>query len=203
MLQIILARGELHVLSLLKCTMDTDNVLALNNSCEPLLVCIARRAIVLLYPGKAKRIEGGLSSIRSSSIGTVIFAVICLHRYVKRPAVAAVSFHKKNILPEAEIHIDQCCGRDSGKRMTTDCVIPKSSSGRTVWKNVVSACRVRMLKKRSTPFREARMGLRRKHTRGRCLVVSPNIMSRPPHGITSWSKHLLHGIGGVLPGSHP
>jgi len=119
--------------------MDTDKVLVLNNSFEPLHVCSARRAVILLFTGRAERVEDSPKIIRSPSVLFVIPTVIRLHRYVKRPASPAISFNKKNIL-KRDAYTCQYCGQNSGERMTIDHVIPKSLGGRTVWENVVSAC---------------------------------------------------------------
>jgi 5-methylcytosine-specific restriction endonuclease McrA len=118
--------------------MDTDKVLVLNNSFEPLHVCTARRAVILLFTGRAERVEDSLRIIRSPSIVWVLPAVIRLHRYVKRPVSPAISFNKKNIL-KRDAYTCQYCGRNGGERMTIDHIIPKSLGGRTVWENVVSA----------------------------------------------------------------
>ena len=125
--------------------MDTDKVLVLNNSFEPLHVCTARRAVILLFTGRAERVEDSPRIIRSPSIVWVLPAVIRLHRYVKRPVSPAISFNKKNIL-KRDAYTCQYCGRNGGERMTIDHIIPKSLGGRTVWENVVSACRACNLK---------------------------------------------------------
>ena len=75
--------------------MDTDKVLVLNNSFEPLHVCTTRRAIILLYTGKAERIEDSPSIIHSPSVAFVIPAVIRLYRYVKLPVNPRLPSTKK------------------------------------------------------------------------------------------------------------
>lgn len=180
-------------------SMDTDKVLVLNNSFEPLHVCTARRAIILLYTGKAERIEDSPHFIHSPSIVFVIPAVIRLHRYVRRPVIPTVSFNKKNIL-KRDAYTCQYCGRNGGERMTIDHVIPRSLGGRTVWENVVSACRACNLKKGSKPLHEASMSLLRKPAKP-VSVVYLGIMFYSPHGAGSWSKYLPRGAGGDLSGS--
>src|SRR5574337_669782 len=158
--------------------MDTDKVLVLNNSFEPLHVCTARRAIILLYTGKAERIEDSPHFIHSPSIVLVIPAVIRLHRYVKRPVIPTVSFNKKNIL-KRDAYTCQYCGRNGGERMTIDHVIPRSLGGRTVWENVVSACRACNLKKGSKPLHEASMSLLRKPAKPVSVVYHALCDERP------------------------
>ena len=179
--------------------MDTDKVLVLNNSFEPLHVCAARRAIILLYTGKAERIEDSPSLIHSPSVAFVIPAVIRLYRYVKLPVNPTIAFSKKNIL-RRDAYTCQYCGRNSGERMTIDHVIPRSLGGRTVWENVVSACRACNVKKGNTPLHEVRMRLLRKPSRPTSIFYL-GIMSHSQHRIISWSKYLPREVGGDLQGA--
>ncbi len=179
--------------------MDADKVLVLNNSFEPLHVCAARRAIILLYTGKAERIEDSPSIIHSPSVAFVIPTVIRLYRYVKLPINPTIAFNKKNIL-RRDAYTCQYCGRNSGERMTIDHVIPRSLGGRTIWENVVSACRACNVKKGSTPLHEARMSLLRKPSRPASIFYL-GIMSHSQHRIISWSKYLPREVGGDLQGA--
>ena len=176
--------------------MDTDKVLVLNNSFEPLHVCTARRAVILLFTGRAERVEDSSKIIRSPSVLFVIPAVIRLHRYVKRPASPAISFNKKNIM-KRDAYTCQYCGRNGGERMTIDHVIPKSLGGRTVWDNVVSACRACNLRKGNKPLHQVRMSLLRKPFKP-VSVFYLGIMAHSPYRIMSWSKYLPSGVGGDL-----
>src|SRR5574341_1752760 len=171
--------------------MDTDKVLVLNNSFEPLHVCTARRAVILLFTGRAERVEDSLRIIRSPSIVWVLPAVIRLHRYVKRPVSPAISFNKKNIL-KRDAYTCQYCGRNGGERMTIDHIIPRSLGGRTVWENVVSACRACNLKKGNKPLGEAGMRLLRNPVRP-ASVSYLGILAHASLHLTVWSKYLpLH-----------
>ena len=62
-------------------------VLVLNQSYEPLTVCRARRAVVLIFQGKAEMLEDGLGYIHTIARTVPIPSVIRLGRMVKRPAV--------------------------------------------------------------------------------------------------------------------
>ena len=179
--------------------MDADKVLVLNNSFVPLHVCATRRAIILLYTGKAERIEDSPHIIHSPSVAFVIPAVIRLHRYVKLPVIPSIAFSKKNVL-RRDAYTCQYCGRNSGERMTIDHVIPRSLGGRTIWENVVSACRTCNVKKGNTPLHEARMSLLRKPSRPTSIFY-PGIMAHSPHRIISWSTYLPRDVGGDLQGA--
>ncbi|MBI2162742.1 MAG: HNH endonuclease [candidate division NC10 bacterium] len=120
--------------------MDPAKVLILNQTFEAFQVCSARRAVILLFTGKAERVEDTSRVLRSPSTSFVLPSVIRLQRFVRKPVQPSIAFNKKNIL-KRDAHTCQYCGRNGGERMTIDHVIPKSLGGRTVWENVVSACR--------------------------------------------------------------
>ena len=180
--------------------MDTDKVLVLNNSFEPLHVCSARRAVILLFTGRAERVEDSPKTLRSPSIIFVIPAVIRLHRYVKRPATPAISFNKKNIL-KRDAYTCQYCGRNGRERMTIDHVVPRSLGGRTVWDNVVSACRDCNLRKANKPLHEVSMTLLRRPSKP-ASVLYLGIMAHSPHRVMVWSKYLPRDGRGELRGPH-
>jgi 5-methylcytosine-specific restriction endonuclease McrA len=180
--------------------METDKVLVLNNSFEPLHVCTARRAVILLFTGRAERVEDGPRIVRSPSVMFVIPTVIRLHRYVRRPVSPAISFNKKNIL-KRDAYTCQYCGRNGGERMTIDHVIPKSLGGRTIWENVVSACRACNLKKGNKPLQEVRMALLCKPSKPASAFYL-GIMVHSPHRVVAWNKYLPIEVGRDLRGDY-
>ena len=181
--------------------MDSVKVLILNQTFEPLQVCGARRAVVLLFMGKAERVEDTSRVIRSPSTTLLLPSVIRLHRFVRKPAQPSIAFNKKNIL-KRDTHTCQYCGRNGGERMTIDHVIPKSLGGRTVWENLVSACRACNLKKGNKPLDEAGMHLLRRPTKPRS-VFSLGIMAHASQRYESWRKYLpMESDGRMLMGIH-
>ena len=74
-------------------------------------------------------------------------------------------------------------------------MIPKSLGGRTVWDNVVSACRACNLKKGNKPLGEVGMRLLRSPTKP--LSVSYlGILAHASHHLEIWSKYLpMHTDG--------
>jgi 5-methylcytosine-specific restriction endonuclease McrA len=168
--------------------MDSAKVLILNQTFEPLQVCSARRAVILLFAGKAERIEDTARVVRSPSTALLLPSVIRLHRYIRKPARPTIAFNKKNIL-KRDAHTCQYCGRNGGERMTIDHVVPKSLGGRTVWENVVSACRACNLKKGNKPPEEAGMRLLRRP--GKPLsIFYLGILAHASQRYESWSKYL-------------
>lgn len=168
--------------------MDSRRVLILNQTFEPLQICSARRAVVLLFAGKAERVEDTAQVMRSPSTAVWIPSVIRLHHFVRQPIAPALSFNKKNIL-KRDVYTCQYCGRNGGERMTIDHVIPKSLGGRTVWENVVSACRACNLRKGNKSPGEAGMQLLRKPARPRSASYL-GILAYASHHYERWRKYL-------------
>jgi 5-methylcytosine-specific restriction endonuclease McrA len=174
--------------------MDSGKVLILNQTFEPLHVCSARRAVILLFTGKAERVEDTSRIIRSPSTALLLPSVIRLHRFVHKPARPTIAFNKKNIL-KRDAHTCQYCGRNGGERMTVDHVIPKSLGGRTVWENVVSACRACNLRKGNKSLDEAGMHLLRRPTKP-LSVFYLGILAHASQRHESWRKYLPMGVDG-------
>src|SRR3974377_2524637 len=112
--------------------MDSTKVLILNQTFEPLQVCSARRAVILLFTGKAERVEDTSRIIRSPSTALLLPSVIRLHRFVRKPAQPSIAFNKKNIL-KRDAYTCQYWGSNSGERMTVAPWVPKLLGGGTVW----------------------------------------------------------------------
>ncbi len=83
--------------------------------------------------------------------------------------------------------------------MTIDHVIPRSLGGRTVWENVVSACRACNLRKGNKTLQEVRMTLLRKPAKP-ASVFYLGIMAHSAYRIVAWSKYLPSHVGGDLRG---
>ena len=112
-------------------------VLVLNQNYQPLNICNARRAIVLVGRGKAEMLENGRGHVRSISRTFPIPSVIRLVHMVKRPLM-----HRR-LSRRAVFYRDgfscQYCGNES-KELTLDHIVPRSRGGPHVWENIVSAC---------------------------------------------------------------
>ena len=112
-------------------------VLVLNQSYEPLTVCQARRAVVLVYRGKAEMLENGVGFIHSVDNTFPLPSVIRLAYMIKRP-------YLERKLTRFEIfnrdHFTcQYCGKVT-RQLTLDHVLPRYRGGQHTWENVVSAC---------------------------------------------------------------
>ena len=115
---------------------NDTSVLVLNASYEPLNFASAKRALGLVYKGKAA-IEEDLGII--SIHGHRLPCVIRLVKYRKIP-------HRHMELSRRNIYIRdnytcQYCGVSYPARMLTwDHVVPRSKGGRNSWDNLVTAC---------------------------------------------------------------
>jgi len=138
-------------------------VLVLNHNYEPLSVCNVKKAVVLLYLGKAELIAALDGKLLHSVSRTMPFpSIVRLSVYVRVPFKKIV-LSRKNIL-RRDGHRCQYCGR-SDIPLTVDHVIPRARGGTDIWENLVSAC-VRCNNKKGdrTPG-EAHMPLLRKPIR--------------------------------------
>lgn len=112
-------------------------VLVLNQNYEPLNICQVRRAIVLVYRGKAEVLENGSGYMYSSYATFPLPSVIRLVYLIKRPP-----YHRKMTRLEIfnrDNYICQYCGKQT-RALTIDHVIPRHRGGEHNWFNVVSAC---------------------------------------------------------------
>ncbi len=113
-------------------------VLLLNQSYEPLSLCNVKKAVILMYLGKAEVVaEKKGKFIRSVSLNLRWPTVIRLNSYVKVP-FQRVMLNRKNIL-KRDGYKCAYCGR-SDLPLTIDHVIPRSKGGKETWENLVTAC---------------------------------------------------------------
>jgi 5-methylcytosine-specific restriction endonuclease McrA len=114
------------------------NVLMLNQNYEPLTVCSARRAIVLMFQGKAEMIEtADHLKIHTVSTSYDLPSVVRLWQY-RRVPFKKIMLTRKNVITR-DGHRCQYCGTTKGA-MTVDHVIPKRLKGVDTWENMVCAC---------------------------------------------------------------
>ena len=115
-------------------SVDHSKVLVLNTTFLPINICSWRRAVVLLFKGKADGLENGNRSINSGKY--IIPLVIKLKEYVPLPYNGVV-FTRKNVFLR-DNYTCQYCGRTGN--LTIDHIIPRSKGGEDVWENVVTCC---------------------------------------------------------------
>ncbi|RKX70452.1 HNH endonuclease [candidate division WOR-3 bacterium] len=150
-------------------------VLVLNQNYEPLTICKAKRAIIMMLLGKAELIVGLSQSIRSVRRSFPLPSVLRLNRYVKFRK-REITLTRRKII-ERDRHQCQYCGRTTGP-MTADHVVPKSMGGKDTWENMVCACLECNNRKGDRLPEQAGMKLIRKPRRPHHLTFILNSLGR-------------------------
>ena len=110
----------------------------LNQSYEPLTVCNIKKAIVLIYLGKAELVvQDKRKELRSVSKTFPWPSIIRLSQFITLPYKRVV-LTRKNILRRDEYKCSYCGRGDLP--LTIDHVVPKSKGGIDSWDNLVCAC---------------------------------------------------------------
>lgn len=113
-------------------------VLVLNQNFEPLNVCDTRRAVVLVYVGKASVMANGRGEIQGAEWTLPRPSVIRLGHMIRRPR-PQVRLNRRELFRRDE-HACQYCGSRTA-HLTLDHVVPRHRGGGHSWDNLVSACR--------------------------------------------------------------
>ncbi len=114
-------------------------VLVLNATYEPVNVCGARRAIILILKGAASAEEELNGVVHAASLALRIPSVIRLLEYRRIPYEAR-ALSRKNILIR-DRHTCQFCDRTlPASELTLDHVVPRSQGGKSTWENLVACC---------------------------------------------------------------
>ncbi|TAK56703.1 MAG: HNH endonuclease [Bacteroidetes bacterium] len=138
-------------------------MLLLNNNYEPLSICNVKKAIVLLYLGKAECIASRDGKrLRSVSVSMPCPSIVRLSVYIHVP-YKKIILSRKNIL-RRDGHRCQYCGR-SDSMLTVDHIVPKARGGEDTWENLVAACVHCNNRKGDRTPEEAKLHLGRKPTR--------------------------------------
>ncbi|EKX51852.1 hypothetical protein GUITHDRAFT_134187 [Guillardia theta CCMP2712] len=116
---------------------NTNKVLVLNASFEPLSIVSATRALSLLWEGKASMVVDKGKTWKSCGGQHVhIPSVVSLRRYVKvHPKMPPLNRRTVLLRDEGKC---QYCG-DFAESI--DHIIPRAKGGGTTWENVVAACK--------------------------------------------------------------
>jgi len=114
-------------------------VLVLNASYEPINVCAARRALVLVLKGVASAEETSSQHLRSSRSIFRLPSVIRLLEYRRIPHQAR-ALSRKNILMRDRYTCQYCQRIMPSSDLTLDHVIPRSRAGESSWENLVACC---------------------------------------------------------------
>ena len=131
-------------------------VLVLNQNYEPLNVCDVRRALVLIFGGKADMLEQRQQYLHTTDRSFQVPSVIRLRAFVRRPR-PRVKLSRREIFIRDRFTCQYCGGVN--KDLTVDHIVPRSRGGRHEWTNVVTCCKTCNHRKGSKSVQEARMVL--------------------------------------------
>ena len=113
------------------------HVLVLNQNYEPLSVCSAKRAIILVFLGKAEIVEHHGHMVQSISCSLPLPSVVRLVLYLNIPRKGII-LSRRNVV-KRDGHVCQYCGTTQGA-MTVDHIVPRTFGGKDTWDNLVCAC---------------------------------------------------------------
>jgi 5-methylcytosine-specific restriction endonuclease McrA len=165
-------------------------VLVLNASYEPINVCAARRALVLLLKGVASAEEHTSGHLHSARHAVPVPSVIRLLEYRRIPHQSR-ALSRKNILMRDRYTCQYCLRTLNSGELTLDHVIPRSRRGETTWENLVACCHPCNNKKGSRTPDEANMRLVRT-PKPFSLHTSRHLMRLLGKSDDQWRKYLFY-----------
>lgn len=165
-------------------------VLVLNASYEPVNICAARRALVLILKGLAHAEELTEGYLHSQRNAIRLPSVIRLLEYRRIPHQTR-ALSRKNILMRDRYTCQYCHKIFHSTELTLDHVIPRSRSGESSWENLVACCHPCNNKKGNRTPEEANMRLLRQ-PRPFSLHTSRHLMRLLGRSDQQWQKYLFY-----------
>jgi 5-methylcytosine-specific restriction endonuclease McrA len=165
-------------------------VLVLNASYEPINICAARRALVLVLKGVASTEEHAPLQIHSSRHSIPLPSVIRLLEYRRIPHQTR-ALSRKNILMRDRYTCQYCQKSAPHVELTLDHVVPRSRAGETTWENLVACCHQCNNRKGNRTPEEAGMRLIRA-PRPFSLHTSRHLMRLLAKSDDQWQKYLFY-----------
>ena len=165
-------------------------VLVLNASYEPINVCAARRALVLVLKGVAMTEEENGHFLHAARIAMRVPSVIRLLEYRRIPHQSR-ALSRKNILLRDRNTCQYCATVLPSGELTLDHVLPRSRGGRSTWENLVACCYTCNNRKGDRTPEEAGIKLQRR-PRPFTLHTSRQLMRLIGHRDEKWRKYLFY-----------
>lgn len=167
-----------------------EPVLVLNASYEPINICAARRAVVLVLKGVAIAEEENGHFLHSARIAMRLPSVIRLLEYRRIPHQTR-ALSRKNILLRDRNSCQYCGAVLPSCELTLDHVVPRSRGGISTWENLVACCHVCNRRKGNQLLSETQMKLLRE-PRPFSLHTSRHIMRMIGRSDNKWRKYLFY-----------
>ena len=142
----------------------------------------------MIFGGRAEELDNSDYCVRTPSHSFPIPSVVRVLKMVHRNRKNGIAFSKRNILRRDD-YTCQYCG-DREKSLTVDHIMPKSRGGKTVWNNLVVACKPCNLKKGNRTMVEAGLKLYKKPSKPDYYPYPLSIPTAPKSHVRSWLKYL-------------
>lgn len=165
-------------------------VLVLNATFEPINVCAARRALVLVLKGVARAEEVHVQQLRTCHANYPLPSVIRLLDYRRIPHRSR-ALSRKNILLRDRNTCQYCGEACAAAALTLDHVIPRCRGGKSSWENLVACCHSCNHRKGDRLPAEAGMHLLRE-PRPFSLHTSRHLIRLMGHQDEQWRKYLFY-----------
>jgi 5-methylcytosine-specific restriction endonuclease McrA len=165
-------------------------VLVLNASYEPINICGARRALVLVLKGIARTEEEHGLTLHAQRSRIAMPSVIRLLEYRRIPHQTR-ALSRKNILLRDRNTCQFCSRALPASELTLDHVMPRSRGGRSSWENLVACCYACNNRKGDRTPEEAGLKLQRR-PRPFTLHTSRQLMRLIGHRDEKWRKYLFY-----------
>lgn len=166
-------------------------VLVLNASYEPINICGARRALVLVLKGIAKTEEEQASTLHAARIRMPMPSVIRLLEYRRIPHQTR-ALSRKNILLRDRNTCQYCGVVLPASELTLDHVLPRSRGGTSSWENLVACCHSCNRRKGNRLLNEITDMKLLREPRPFSLHTSRHIMRMIGHSDARWRKYLYY-----------
>jgi 5-methylcytosine-specific restriction endonuclease McrA len=166
-------------------------VLVLNASYEPINICGARRALVLVLKGIARTEEEHGLTLHAQRSRIAMPSVIRLLEYRRIPHQTR-ALSRKNILLRDRNQCQYCGVVLPSGELTLDHVIPRSRGGNSTWENLVACCHACNRRKGNRMLAELDDMILLREPRPFSLHTSRQIMRMLGRGDDRWRKYLFY-----------
>ncbi|HCT62119.1 MAG TPA: HNH endonuclease [Acidobacterium sp.] len=166
-------------------------VLVLNASYEPINICGARRALVLVLKGVARTEEEQGAILHAARAHMPLPSVIRLLEYRRIPHQTR-ALSRKNILLRDRNTCQYCGVVLPAGELTLDHVLPRSRGGLSTWENLVACCHACNRRKGNQLLHEQTEMKLLREPRPFSLHTSRHIMRMIGHSDLKWRKYLYY-----------
>jgi 5-methylcytosine-specific restriction endonuclease McrA len=166
-------------------------VLVLNASYEPINICGARRALILVLKGVAKTEEEQGTVLHAALLRVPMPSVIRLLEYRRIPHQTR-ALSRKNILLRDRNSCQYCAVVLPAGELTLDHVVPRSRGGLSTWENLVACCHACNRRKGNHLLSELTEIKLLREPRPFSLHTSRHIMRMIGHSDQKWRKYLYY-----------